>query len=72
MSVLPLFDAAGRRRSPGTMPGYHAGRESRNQGRSYPAAPPAVDDIIAVMRQAGEGRHGQRARGLIVVLWPKP
>jgi site-specific recombinase XerC len=69
MSGLPLFDAAGRRRSPATMPGYHAGREPRNKGRTYPADPPTVEEIVAVMRQAGEDRHGLRARALIVVLW---
>ena len=46
MSGLPLFDAAGRRRSPATLPGYHAGREPRNQGRTYPADPPTVDEIV--------------------------
>jgi Phage integrase family len=69
MSVMPLFDAAGRRRSPATLPGYHDGREPRNKGRTYPADPPTVDEIVAVMRQAGEDRHGLRARALIVVLW---
>jgi site-specific recombinase XerD len=51
------------------MPGYHAGRPPRNKGLRYPADPPAVQEIIAVMRQAGEGRHGDRVRALIVVLW---
>jgi hypothetical protein len=69
MSSLPLFDAAGRRRSPATLPGYHAGREPRNKGRTFPADPPTVDEIVAVMRRAGDGRHGLRARALIVVLW---
>lgn len=64
-----LFDSAGRRRSPATMPGYHAGRPPRNKGMSYAADPPSVQEIIAVMRQAGPGRHGARLRGLIVVLW---
>lgn len=32
-----LFDAAGRRRSPATMPGFHAGRPLRNKGVRYPA-----------------------------------
>jgi len=31
MSEL-LLDAAGRRRSPATMPEFHAGRASRNKG----------------------------------------
>ena len=58
MSSLPLFDAAGRRRSPATLPGYHAGREPHNKGRTYPADPPTVEEIVAVMRRAGEDRHG--------------
>ena len=64
-----LLDAAGRRRSPATMPGFHAGRPPRNKGQRYPADPPTVEEIVAVMRAAGAGRHGCRLRGLIVVLW---
>ena len=51
------------------MPGHHAGRIPPNKGRRYPADPPTVDEIVAVMRQAGDGRHARRMRGLIVVLW---
>jgi integrase len=40
-----------------------------NKGRRYPADPPRVEEIVAVMRQAGTSSHGQRLRGLIVVLW---
>jgi site-specific recombinase XerD len=36
---------------------------------SYPADPPTVEEIIAVMRQADDNRHGWRLRALIVVLW---
>jgi hypothetical protein len=32
------------------MPGYHAGRPPRNKGIRYPADPPTVDEIVAVMR----------------------
>jgi site-specific recombinase XerD len=64
-----LLDAAGRRRSPATMPGYHAGRPPRNKGMRYPADPPTVEEIVAVMRHAAEDRHGYRLRGLVVVLW---
>jgi integrase len=64
-----LFDAAGRRRSPATMPGFHAGRAPRNKGIRYPADPPTVEEIVAVMRTAGDSAHGCRLRGLIVVLW---
>ena len=31
--------------------------------------PPTVEEIMAVMRRAGDGVHGRRRRGLIVVLW---
>ena len=68
MSKL-LFDRAGRRRSPATMPGFHAGRRPRNKGLRYPADPPKVEEIVAVMRAAGDGAHGRRLRGLIVILW---
>jgi integrase len=64
-----LLDAAGRRRSPATLPGYHAGRPPRNKGMLYPADPPTVEEIVAVMRQAPDDRHGWRARAMIVVLW---
>jgi integrase/recombinase XerD len=35
----------------------------------YPADPPTVEEIIAVMRHAGEDRHGARLRALLAVLW---
>jgi hypothetical protein len=69
MSMPQLLDAAGRRRSPATLPGFHAGRPPRNKGFRYPPDPPRVEEIIAVMRQAGETDHGLRLRALIVVLW---
>jgi site-specific recombinase XerC len=68
MSEL-LLDRAGRRRSPATMPGYHAGRPPRNKGLRYPADPPKVEEIVAVMGAAGDGAYGRRLRGLIVILW---
>jgi site-specific recombinase XerD len=69
MTVSAVLDAAGRRRSPATRPGYHAGRSPRNKGMRYPADPPTVEEIVAVMRQVSTGRHGVRLRALIVVLW---
>src|SRR3954453_5468976 len=69
MTALTLLDAAGRRRSPATLPGYHCGRAPRNKGRRYPADPPPVEEIIAVMRRAGDSAHGLRTRALIVLLW---
>jgi site-specific recombinase XerD len=64
-----LLDAAGRRRSPATLPGYHAGRPPRNKGLHNPADPPTVAEIVAVMRCMGCSPHGLRARALIVLLW---
>ena len=64
-----LLDAAGRRRAPGTLPEFHAGRAPRKKGMRYPADPPTIEEIVTVMRDAGEGVHGRRLRGLIVVLW---
>jgi site-specific recombinase XerD len=68
MSEL-LLDRAGRRRSPATMPGFHSGRPPRNKGLRYPADPPKVEEIVAVMRTSGDGAHARRLRGLIVTLW---
>jgi site-specific recombinase XerD len=68
-SVQPFIDAAGRRRSPAAMPGFRAGKAPRNKGQRYPADPPTVDEIVAVMRQAQQSRYGCRLNGLIVVLW---
>jgi site-specific recombinase XerD len=69
MTVPVVLDSAGRRRSPATMPGYHAGRAPRNKGMRYPADPPTVEEIVAAMRLTGEDRHGWRLRAMIVVLW---
>ena len=62
MSEL-LLDAAGRRRSPATLPEFHAGRPPRNKGMRYPADPPTIEEIVTVMRRAGDGVHGGRLRG---------
>ena len=69
MSDVVLVDAIGRRRSKVTLPGYLDGRAPHNKGMRYPADPPRVEEIIAVMRQAGEDRHGLRVRAVIAVLW---
>jgi hypothetical protein len=69
MSEMLLVDRAGRRRSPATMPGFHAGRPPPTKGLRYPADPAKVEEIIAVMPTAGDDAHWRRLRGLIVVLW---
>jgi integrase len=51
------------------MPGYHQGRPPKNKGQRYPADPPTAEEIVAVMRAAGEGSNGARLRALIVILW---
>src|SRR2546423_13421869 len=69
MTAIVLQDAAGRRRSSATLPGYHVGRPPRNKGLRYPADPPSVEEIVAVMRQAGTSTQGLRVRALVVILW---
>ena len=69
MESVPLLDCAGRRRSPATLSSFHQGRPPRNKGLRYPPEPPTVEEIVAVMRNAGDDRDGVRLRGVIVVLW---
>ena len=64
-----LLDCLGRRRSPAATSVFHTGRPPGNRGLSYPADPPPVEEIVAVMRAAGDDAYGDRLRGLIVVLW---
>lgn len=51
------------------MPGYLCGRAPKNKGMQFPADPPRVEEIIAVMRAAGASAHSLRMRRLIAVLW---
>jgi site-specific recombinase XerD len=69
MTTNETLDAAGRRRSPATFHNYLAGHSPRNKGRRYPADPPRVEEIMAVMRRAGERPAGLRFRALVVLLW---
>jgi integrase len=64
-----LLDVAGHRRSPATMPGYHRGRPPRNKCEHYPADPPTVEEIVAIMRTISDRADGHWLRALIVVLW---
>ncbi len=64
-----MAPAAARRRSPAIEPGFHSGRPPRNKGRRYPADPPRVEEIVRVLREAGDRPHGRRLRGLVVVMW---
>jgi integrase len=69
MQSTPMLDRAGRRRSPATTSGFHEGRAPRNKGLRYPPDPPPVEEIVAVMRAAGDTPEGLRLRAIIVVLW---
>jgi hypothetical protein len=60
-----LLDSAGRQRCCRHTPRTAAER----QRIQYPPDPPTVEDIIAVVRAAGETPGGVRLRGLVVVLW---
>ena len=63
---MPLVVVVRRRRS-----GFRAGRPPRNKGvRSIPADPPTVEEIVAVIHDAGDSAHGRRAaRPDRVVRW---
>ena len=39
------------------------------RGERYPAGPPTVEEIVAVMRAVGDRAHGHRLRARIVLLW---
>ena len=69
MESVGLLDRAGRRRSQATLSGFHQGRGPRNKGLRYPPDPPPVEEIIAVMRAAGDGPEAMRLRGVVIVLW---
>lgn len=69
MESIPLLDRAGRRRSPATTSTFHQGVAPRNKGMHYPPDPPTVEEIVAVMRTAGDSPDGIRLRAVIVVLW---
>jgi hypothetical protein len=64
MRSAPPLDCAGRRRSPATLSGFHQGRPPRNRGLRYPPDPPTVEEIIAVMRAAGD-RPARRDRRVV-------
>ena len=38
-------------------------------GRRFPADPPRVEEIVAVMKTAGESPYALRLRALIVIMW---
>jgi site-specific recombinase XerD len=64
--------AAGRR-GPPPLPGDYAWVSpwppATHKGEQYPADPPTVEEIVAVMRPLGDRADGHRLRALIVLLW---
>jgi len=52
-----------------TVPGSTRDVRRETRAAAIRADPPTIAEIVAVMRQAGDGHHGRRLRGLIVVLW---
>ena len=69
MPTGPSINSGGRRCSPAILPGFHAGRPPRNEGRRYPADPPPVEEIIAVMHATGTRSESARLRAVMIVLW---
>jgi site-specific recombinase XerD len=66
--------------SPSTTPSHSAHREilgapahsvsdRRIRARRYPADPPTVEEIVAVLHQAGDRPSGLRLQALIIILW---
>ena len=53
-----LLDAAGRRRSPATVPGFHSGRPPRNKGRRYFEMAREGVPLIVIQRQLGHTNLG--------------
>ena len=66
--VVPwmLLVAVGRRQR---CPVIAKDRRRATRGMRYPADPPTVEEIVLVMRHAGDRPHGLRMRGLIVAMW---
>jgi hypothetical protein len=58
VTIAPWPNAVGRRRSPATLPGYLDGRPPRHRALRDPPDPHTVEEIVAVMRQGGDGVHG--------------
>ena len=64
-----LLDAAVHGRSAGDDARLPPRQAAKNKGLRFPADPPPVEEIIAVMGAAGSGPGGARLRALIIVLW---
>jgi hypothetical protein len=66
MPTMVQVEACGATSIASTLSNFHQDRPPPNKRQGYPADPPTVERIIAVMRSAGED-EAVRLRGLIVV-----
>ncbi len=64
-----MLDAAGRRRSPATLPGQHRARPPRNKACATPPTRRASRRSSPSCDVAGDRPHGLRTRALVVLLW---
>jgi hypothetical protein len=64
-----LLDAAGRPRSPATVPGFHAGRSPRNKGPALPGRPTHRGGDRRPSCDTPAAGFMRRGCALIVVLW---
>jgi len=64
-----ILDVCGRRRSPATFADFHKGRPPMSKGQTYPADPPTIAEIVALMNACPDTVSGRRLRALIIVLW---
>ena len=69
MTVLSALDAAGAPSLAAPAAGFTPADRRATRGSAYPADPPTVDEIVAVMRHTADERHGWRVRAMIVGLW---
>ena len=67
LTETPL-DAAGHRRSPVTMPGYHQGRPPKKRP-TVPGRPATRRGDHRRLRATSNNADGARLRALIIVLW---
>src|SRR5215210_5316956 len=54
---------------PRPCPAITPGARRATRASSIPRNPPTVEEMVAVMREAADDRHGWRLRALIIVLW---
>src|SRR5438270_13321659 len=69
MESVPVLDCAGPPSLAGDPVQLPRWSPTAQPASALPGLTPTVEEIIAVMRAAGENPEGVRVRGVIVVLW---